>query len=268
MEIQWTLVFFTLLACMGCGLFTAIAVVGLGKAGFVSKQGVLAALIMLAIGGFISLFHLAHPFKAFNVLTNLHTEFGKELLLIAVVGILMIIYLVKIDTVSNSARKLICVLGIIFSVWMAFQAGVTYVLVARSSWNTFLLPLVYLASACTLGCIAFGLIVKASDQVLAKMRLASFAAIIAQGILSLAYVSVSYTAMADTSFFASSSGFGVFWICVLLCGVILPFVLLFPHHKISKWKSALPLAFCCVIIGGIAFRAMMYMLGTDLPLVL
>ena len=270
MEIQWTLVFFTLLACMGCGLFGAIAVVGLGNPSFVSKKGVLLALIMLAVGGLSSVFHLAHPFNALYVLTKLNTEFGKELLLMAAVGILMIIYLLRADKASAGGKRTLCTLSVIAAAWMAFQAGVTYVLVARSSWNTFLLPLSYLASACALGCIAFGLIVRnASAQVLARMRLASFIAIIAQGILYLAYVSVSFTSTeADTSFFASSNGFGFFWIGVLLFGIVLPFVLLLPYRTINSWKSALPLAFICVIIGGIAFRSMMYLLGTDLPLVL
>jgi anaerobic dimethyl sulfoxide reductase subunit C (anchor subunit) len=270
MEIQWTLVFFTLLTCMGCGLFAAIAAAGLGEANFVSKKGVMAALAMLAVGGFSSVFHLAHPFRAIYILTNLNTEFGKEMLLLAAVGVLMSIYLVKADKVSDSARKTICVLSLVFTAWMAFQSGFTYVLVARASWNTFLLPLAYLASACALGCIAFCLIVReASEQVRAKMRLASFGAIIAQGILYLAYVSVSFTSTeADTSLITSSNGLVVFWLGTLLCGIVLPFVLLFPHHKISKRKSMLPLAFSCAIIGGVAFRAMMYLLGANFTLVL
>ena len=264
MEIQWTLVFFTLLVGMGCGLFGVIAAVGLGNASFVSKKGVVTALVLLAAGGFSSVFHLAHPLKAIYVLTNLNTEFGRELLLIAAVGILMIIYLLRIDKTSDCGKRIICVLGIVFAAWTAFQSGYTYLLVARPSWNTFLLPLCYLAAACALGCIAFGLIVKnVSDQTQARMRLASFCAIIVQGILYLAYASVPLTSKdADSSFFCSSDGLVVFWLGVLLFGIILPFVLLLPHPKINKWKGALPLAFCCVIIGGIAFRIMMYLLGS------
>ena len=268
MEIQWSLVFFTLLVCMGCGLFGVIVAVGLGKANFVSKAGVLAALILLAAGGISSVFHLAHPFKAIYVLTKLNTEFGREMLLLAVVGILMIIYLLRIDKVSDRAKKIICVLGIIFAIWTAFQAGYTYILVARPAWNTFLLPLTYLASACALGCIAFGFVAgKASAQAQVRTRQVSFGAVVALGILYLAFVSVPFTSVeADASFFTSSDGLVYFWIGVLLCGVILPFILLFPHQKISSLKVALPIAFLCVIIGGIAFRSMMYLLGTSFTL--
>ena len=270
MEIQWSLVFFTLLVCMGCGLFGAIAAVGLGKANFVSKAGVVAALIILVAGGLSSVLHLAHPFKAIYVLTNLNTELGKEMLLMAVTGVLMIIYLLRIDNASDGARKTICVLAVVFAALTAFQAGLTYILVARPSWNTYLLPLSYLASACAMGCIAFGLIAKgASDQARARMRLASFMAVIALGILYLAYVSASFTSVgADASFIASSDGLTYFWGGVLLCGIVLPFILLFPHHRISSLKAALPLAFLCVLIGGIAFRSMKYLLGGSFPLVL
>jgi len=83
MEVQWPLVFFTLLTGLGVSAFSCVAVTEwLGVAESIRMQGAMTALVAMAMGGGLSLLHLSHPFRTYHISKHFETGMGKEMLLI------------------------------------------------------------------------------------------------------------------------------------------------------------------------------------------
>ena len=77
MDIQWPLVLFSLIAGTGGSLFAFVAlselVGGKGKTRFAAT---VTALVLIVVGGCLSMLHLASPQNAFAALTNIFSFSG------------------------------------------------------------------------------------------------------------------------------------------------------------------------------------------------
>ncbi|KUO57969.1 MAG: hypothetical protein APF84_16410 [Gracilibacter sp. BRH_c7a] len=273
MEIQWTLVLFTLLTGMGAGIFAFVSVAEiLGKMEKIRPTGALFALGLIIVGGLASVFHLSHPTRAINVLGNLNTAFGREFVLLGIVVVLIASYIMVIKRdASPSIKKAVSIAGLLSSVILAFEIGATYVLPAQPAWNTYLLPLVYLASAGVLGIFGIYVIVSRKESeheqeqgLIGGINTIALGAIVTQAVLVFTYISHLGTSMyTDISVLTTSTGLMMFWLGVFAVGLLIPFILTLWFKK--SGKNALNIAaisLACSLIGGIAFRAMMYTLGS------
>jgi len=153
MEIQWPLVFYTLLTGLGVGAFAFVAITEwLGKAERTRMPGAITALVAMAAGGVASIFHLGHPERIFNVLGNLSSGIAQELILMGLIGLAILVYIILLRLgYSVQARKIVATIGLVLAVILAIVLGKNYVLASRPAWNTWLLPLLYLTSAAVLG---------------------------------------------------------------------------------------------------------------------
>ncbi|MFR8831115.1 MAG: DmsC/YnfH family molybdoenzyme membrane anchor subunit, partial [Eggerthella lenta] len=76
------------------GSFVFLAVGELrGKFREVRFSGALIALICLAVGGCVSVLHMGHPERATHLLGNLGSGLSKELFVVAIMGIIALVYL-------------------------------------------------------------------------------------------------------------------------------------------------------------------------------
>ncbi len=65
-----------------------------GKFKDVRFMGALIALACLAVGGCVSVLHMGHPERATHLLGNLGSGLSKELFIVAIMGIVSLVYVV------------------------------------------------------------------------------------------------------------------------------------------------------------------------------
>ena len=112
MEIQWPLLIFSVLLGVTSGSFVFLAVGELrGKFREVRFTGALIAFICLAVGGCVSVLHMGHPERATHLLGNLGSGLSKELFVVAIMGIIALVYLVLAKKDYPGVSKVFGVLG-------------------------------------------------------------------------------------------------------------------------------------------------------------
>lgn len=283
MAIQWPLVFFTLLTGLGVGVFSCVAVtewLGIGEV--VRMPGTITALVAMAFGGAASVFHLSHPFRGYNIVKHLNTGVGKEMLLMGITGAAVFLYALTLFIgLAGFPGKILTAVGLVSGIILAFEMGATYVLPARPAWRTWLWAFIYAASAAATG--LFALYVWAA--VFRARVEASFIIGINKGALIALIVQVGVV-LAYLMFLASSpsedlvkkparllrgDGALPFWGGVVFAGMVIPMAMTSwvqadrsTHHSLVVAGVGL----VCVLLGGVAIRALMYRLGDEIDLIL
>lgn len=153
MEIQWSLVVFTLLTGAGGWVLAGIAVNE-----FVRKSDrnpsypVGIALALVIVGGFASVTHLSHPDRIMNALSNPLSGIFTEAALVGIVVVLGAVQLVLYRKEQAKAAKIVAVASAVFGAALSFMAGESYtVMTSRAAWDTMFLPLAYLGTAAPIG---------------------------------------------------------------------------------------------------------------------
>ena len=278
MEIQWPLVFYSLLTGLGAGAFAFVAVTELlGKVERLRMPGALTALAAIAAGGIASAFHLGHVERVFNVLTNLSSGIALELILTGLTGLAVLAYIVTVRLgYSARAKKSIAAIGLVLAVVLAFAIGASYVLPGRPAWNTWLLPILYLASAAVLGLFTmyiWTVVLKESEATAPVVNRATLIALVVQAAVVAAYV--AYLAMApfpnpsrSADRLLSGDLAAVFWGGLVVVGLVIPLGLtvwfLAAKRRAVPSLAVAVVGLACVLGGGVAIRALMYILGSSI----
>lgn len=278
MHIQWPLVFFTLLSGLGASAFCCVAVTEwLGIAEPIRMPGAVTALAAMAVGGGFSVLHLSHPFRTYHIPKHLDTGVGKEMLLMGVTGALVFLYIILLGAgFSVQARKVVVSFGMISSIVLAFEMGAIYVLPARPAWNTWFWPFVYAASAAVTGLFAMYIWAAAlenriGEAVVMGINKAALLALIAQAGTIVAYlIHLREAPFKDSRRRPARLLAGdvalPFWVGVVVAGLAVPIGMTLYLQAAQGAQSSLPVAVVGLIgalIGGIAIRALMYILGSE-----
>lgn len=280
MSIQWVLVFFILLIGLGCGTYVAaiITTEWCGKAKNIRTAGMITSLVILAVGGFTSVFHLTHPERIFGALSHPTSGIFMESSMIGLVGLIIIIYLIALRRkATDNTLKIIGTIGMIPALILAFAVGHSYMMPARPAWNTIILPLNYLASASVMGCVCFSILVSrrkdAETAVLDGINRATLISLAIQAVLIIAYlIYLSVAPYPDATRSASRVLAGdlapLFWGGIVLFGLFVPAVLVAQFKKKKAELSAavmrVQVSLVCILLGGVAFRVMMFALGSGI----
>lgn len=266
MHIQWPLVLFTLFIGLGTGCFAFVSALDLmGKAEAVRRTGAWISLGALAAGGVASVFHLSYPLRALQVFGHLTTPMGLEVTFLGLTALAMVAYLL---VKAGAARKVAAAVGLVLSAGLAFVVGYSYVLPARPAWDTPLLPLAYLLSACVLGLFA-GLVLLALqarrvEAVVQGTTRAALVAVLAQALVVFLFA-VNLLATATNALAGSVTV--IFWLLVVGIGLLVPFVLTLRVQVLARRPAVTAaLGLLCVLAGGVAQRALMYIIGQIYPL--
>lgn len=259
MAIQWSLVLFTAIAGAGAWLFACVGVSEFKAFGAkVAWPASIVALVLLVFGGFASLSHLSHPERVFGALGHPTSGIFTEALLVGLTALCVIVYMVLLKRKTDEkARKVLAVAGIVLAVVFTFACGSSYMMASRATWNNVALPLGYLGAAAASGCSLYLLmcaIVK-DDDAIGFAGLAAAGAGAAATVLSLVYGCVSNAAFGSDA--------PVFWVAVVVCGGLVPAVCGWLARKGGD-KTLAYAAIACAggLAGSIAFRAVMWMVGT------
>ncbi|MCL1798420.1 MAG: dimethyl sulfoxide reductase anchor subunit [Eggerthellaceae bacterium] len=283
MEVQWPLVIFTLFVCLGAGVFAMqglLCVLGKGEKSQV--PAVIAAAGAVALGGIASFLHLQHWDRAFNGFGQLSSGITQELISIVVLFIVMAVFFAVGR--KGLAPKWAGILAIVVSIAVVALMTTSYLMPARPVWSTPLLYLFYFAQAFAAGAAGVWLlscIGKDADSasLMVKCTAIGGIAVVASLLAYAAYVgtvsfddfgsywdsTVPTAALVDNGNLVGqllAGGLALpFWLAVLVGGVV-PAVLAF-----LKWKdghinlSFAAVSLVCILVGGIAFRAVLYLLG-------
>jgi anaerobic dimethyl sulfoxide reductase subunit C (anchor subunit) len=174
--IQWPLVLFTLIAGAGCGL---LAVTGFAR--LTVEQGkatrqitLISTLVLLGIGGLMSVFHLAHPERFMAALTNLLSFSGiaMELIGLAFSGLATLLFLVFSSAKNQIGAKVVAVCSIVIGIVASFFHGYAYFeVVAQPGWHSLALAFSYLLTSLTAGSLIYAAIASLRADEKAGLRL-------------------------------------------------------------------------------------------------
>lgn len=150
MDIQWSLLFFSLLAGTGGSILAYVGVSQFKGFGEKPKRNLLiGALVLIIIGGLCSVLHLEQKANIMAAAANIFSfsPISMELIMVGITVILSIVYLVAvIREAGELSLKVIAVLSIIFGLLLGYVTGSGYQMGAQPLWNTVILPLAYLAT--------------------------------------------------------------------------------------------------------------------------
>ena len=277
MSVQWSLVFFTLFIGLGTGVYVAgVAITEWWrKAREMRITGAVTALVFLVLGGIASVLHLGHPERIFGALGHPTSGIFVESLLIGLTALASIAYIIAIEkAASEKVCRVIASVGVVFAVLLAFAVGSTYVLSSRPAWDTPILPLLYLASAAAMGCFAIRILMKRMMDTVVKTQMDWMAliALVVEAVLLFAYlVHLAVAPFPDISRSASRVLGGnlvlLFWGGVVLVGLLLPAFLVWSGRSNSRMlspSSRTVWGFICVLLGAIAFRVLMFDVGSGI----
>lgn len=285
MEIQWPLLIFSVLLGVTSGSFVFLAVGELkGKFKDVRFLGALIAFVCLAVGGCISVLHMGHPERATHLLGNLGSGLSKELFVVAIMGIVSLVYLILAKKDYPGASKVFGVLGGVVGLVLPFVAGASYLIAARPAWDSVALPLMFLGAGLALGMTLMAALVllrgNAKDEGRFALKLA-LAGVIIMAVTSIAYVVwiaiAPYQAPSRSIERLISGDLAVmFWAGVVVIGIVVPVALTALALIQSKQgadadsvsdpkRYAMYLfgAFACTAIGAVVLRIIMYAVGTS-----
>lgn len=300
MEVQYPLVFFTLLLCLSSGmlLFQGILMVmGRGTKKFHTCM-IVTELVVLALGGFSSFLHLHHWERMFNGFGHLSSGITQELIgiVVTVIALAIMFGMLRRKPADGAAPaadgKVVAtwvgVLAIVVGVVMGFVCAHSYYMSARPAWSNVTLYLYYYASEFVLGTAGTWLVAgilkedAGVSSLMAKLTciagIVSAVVIVIAGIvwsnISFANVGYSFHTTEPTAPLPDPSGTlgspltgseaGLFWGGAVVVGSLVAAVCGFFGWK--QPKLTLPVAggaLVCSLIGGVCYRVVLYAVGVS-----
>ena len=280
MSIQWPLVFFTLFVGLGCGTFVSSVVLTEwgGKAKQIRTISSMIAIVALGIGGMSSTMHLGHPERMFGALGHPTSGIFMESTMIFLLGLSIVVYLLALRrNASDATCKLIGTVGGVLAVVLAFVNGDAYVMASIPAWNTWILPALYVASAAVMGCFSTGVLLAYTENVditaFATIKRAALMAIAIQTVLLIVYLGhIAVAPYPDVTRSVARVLAGnlapVFWGGMVLLGLLVPTVLMTKFYTKNvesiSLLTSVKLGLASVLVAGIAFRVLMFSLGSSI----
>ena len=224
MDIQWSLVLFTAIA--SCGTWVSVGVAVDELRGLTQRTNLTAsalALVLAVVGGIASVTHLSHPDRIMAVLSHPTPGIFLEALLIGLFIAAVAVYVILLKRdASAGARKAVAVLAAVIGIVFSFASGYSYMMEARATWNTIALPLGYMGFGAASGLSLYLLLAACKKESVEAVKLAGWETVI---------------------------------LSPLVCGWL-------ARSKPASAVTMATVAFAGGIIGSIAFRAVMWMVGT------
>lgn len=293
MELQWPLIIFTTLTAWSAGLFATQAAYALkGHGGKAQLPAWITSAVLLAAGGIAVFFHLQHWERIFNGFGHLTSGITQELIAIAVLAVVAVIYLVflrKSDD-GGSVPAWIAGLAIAMSAVLVAVMAHSYMMHSRPAWNNILWITYVLGNACAFGPATMALISfavsKAELPKAGSMLVLAGAAVnavttvayaMSMQLSGSAYTKVDWwfdptnpmremvDPIANVNVFAGDQAL-IMWVCVILVGAVAPVVLALLAKKRSanvNWTIFGTIIATAVLIGAIGMRVVFYNLGVS-----
>lgn len=260
MAVQWSLVVFTAFTGIAGWLLASTAIAEVKgickKAAFTAG---VVAFILLVAGGCASVTHLSHPERMLEALNHPTSGIFVEAVLVGISCALTAIYLILVKReAAEGARKAFAIAAAAFGVILSYSAGSSYMMGSIPTWDTVLLPLGYLGTAIPGGIAAFMVIASVCKE--DATDLAPFNKILLAGGIIAAVMAAAYSATVAS---AGAAAIACGWVLAVVVGGIAPAGVGYVLGKKPEQAQALSIcALACAAIGAVAFRCLMWMVGT------
>ncbi len=292
MELQWPLILFTTFVAWSAGLFGAQGVAALAGEGRKAQlPALVAAGVLLAVGGVAVFFHLEHWERIFNGFGNPTSGITQELVCVVVVGALMVAMLVALrkaaaDEAAPAMPKWLAALAVAAAALLVLVTGHSYMMAARPAWDSVLGPLSLLGAAAAMGPLTFAAIEAARGE--AAGRVVGLAALIgsaANAVLAVAYVAVmemaggAYTevgyyfdpthptaGMVDASALSPLAGDAVAMVTAAVIAALAPVACAVLGRRAGNWKLWGAAGTACAVVSAVALRMAFYAVGASVYL--
>lgn len=263
MEVQWALVLFTVVSGTGAWLFAWSMIANLLKKGEApDKRESIVSIVLLVIGGCLSVLHLKHFERILEALNHPTSGIFIEAALIGVLIALVAVYLVLyVRNASEPARKAIGIAIVALAAVFTFACGSSYMMEARPVWCTLTLPLAYCGTACAAGAtlnLLMKAIAKAPEEQLAFASLTSLVGCCIGMVCNISFIIATGWATIAAPAAIAWTAVGV--IC-LIAAILL---------SLLAWKRptrALPagiVALCATVVAAVAVRVTMWLIGSPI----
>lgn len=287
----WLPAIYLFLAGLSAGTFLAVAVLRLAKPGRFERtamRGAWVAVILLAVGLVALLLETEKPLQAlvmFTSFTNFSSwmTIGAWLLLLAFIVFLVNALLVTPKVggkVGAGVKTAFNIIGAVLAVCVALYSAVLLgAAPAVPLWSSWLLPLLFLASAVDTG-VALTLLLVLCDpdktdnpQVAGAFEKAVCAAVVVEAVILVAFILTSLSAGSTQAYSASILTGGAmavpFWVCVVVLGLTVPLVVALVSVLMGRKDKTAGAPFAatvaggaCSLVGGLALRYVVLAAGT------
>ncbi|MCJ7568233.1 MAG: polysulfide reductase NrfD [Anaerolineales bacterium] len=281
MEIQWELVFYALLFGISIGPFAVMALTGcLEKHQTICKWGSALGLGSIILAGIIALTHLGEPANVVNVFSNLGSQLGQEMLATGITGLIAAFFAGQMFFGWWPAgRKTVAWFGLIGVTVSILLIGNMYVLPSRPMWNTWLLPLTFLASSVVSGLLAMVVLAsfvrqEAAEEdrstIVKQLGTWTLISLIVYGAIELLYFLISTGQEGEIGRLLAGDLALAFWLGLIVAGITIPIALVARSNravaKVSEIRNLMLAAFVFVFASAIVMRVMVFILGTRVNL--
>lgn len=292
MEMQWELMVFTLLVCLGAGIF--------GIQGFLAFKrndtklqlpALITAVVSVGLGGIASFMHLQHWERIFNGFGHLTSGITQEMIAIVVFVVMAIVYFIVLrrTPAGGTLPKWCSVLAMIVAIGLVVVMAHSYNMAARPVWDTPVLWLYYLSNAVLFGGLMIMLLASVKDEAEIKATATRFAlvGVIAVAVMTAVYIGVfamsagAYTSvpfywdyvhptqpLEDPATMLTSIAFGsealLFWLGVVVVGLVIPAIMVYLAKRKGSQSNLTVYAgvgLLGALAGGMCFRVILYILG-------
>lgn len=265
MEIQWSLVLFTIISGMGACMFAFAVLQALLKKGpMPGKAETVVAFVLVAVGGCISATHIIyHLDRIVNALSNPTSGIFTEAAFVGVLCVLLAVYFIMlVRKSSEGGRKVLAIIIAIAGVVFAFACGNSYNMgSARPAWASYAVPVAYCASAIAAGG-ALNLFMK---FVLKQKDAAAYAGFLAVIGGCVGLVGCAIFGLGDVSWATDADNGALTWLVLMLVlevATVVCAALAWKKPKQLAGAATMTLAFG--FVGGVGMRIFMWLVGTQL----
>lgn len=262
MEIQWALVLFTVISGAGAWLF-AFSMLGylLKKNETPSKMETIISLVLMAVGGCMSVMHLSHVDRILEALNHPTSGIFIEAAMIGVLCVILAVYLIMlVRGTSEKARTVVGILGLLVGMVFTYACGSSYMMEARPAWQTVALPLAYFGTAASAGA-GLNLLLKAVQK--GDNQAVSFAGLLSIIGGALGAVLAAAFCISAGSYIAESQNGTMTWVIALFVAAVV--VIACGVMAFKQPKNTLMLGVIALVAGLIAataLRIVMWLIGT------
>ena len=152
MEIQVPLILFTTLLSWSMGVFGSQGIlVAKGQGSKIQLPALIAAVVLMAVGGIAVTFHLAQPLHIFNGFGNPTSGITQELIAIVVVFIWMVVFFVMHRRNEGKIPAWCGIVAVVLAVALCIVMAHSYNMAGRPAWNSVLQILSIVGGALVLG---------------------------------------------------------------------------------------------------------------------
>lgn len=265
-KIQWPLVLFSLLAGLGACLyiFTVMPSAFGQEAAPGAFTTTIIAMVIVVIGGFCSVLHLAHFTNSMAVITNIFSMSGisLELILLGATFVDMLVFVVALaNAASILLLQIVAIIGIVLSILLAFFCGHGYVMPGRPQWDTKVLPYAYAGSALAGGAFLFvvvELVLGVQPALVSQLAPWYVVAAVVCALVCLVYGVHVVRSNEQKSPRLKAITYGGMFVCGIIATLVCSCAILFVGESLEALAVLGAVGFVCSLLAGLAVRVAMW----------